>query len=81
MFVLKHTSLFNILSQYSTAQWFLQNPLPTGNGFCGVSFHDVNSGTAIGDAETIIKTINNRQTQLNQKIKGVTIIIKERLLK
>ena len=36
--------------------WFWQNPLPQGNTLRGVSFSDVNTGTAVGSAGTILRT-------------------------
>src|ERR1700687_2720927 len=57
-----------ISSSASFAQgWFWQNPLPQGNYLLGVSFVDANSGTAVGDAGTILRTTDggatwNRQT-------------------
>jgi photosystem II stability/assembly factor-like uncharacterized protein len=40
------------------AQWQWQNPLPQGNTLNGVSFVDVNTGTAVGALGTILRTTN-----------------------
>ncbi len=40
------------------AQWFWQNPLPTGQSLSGVSFSDPNTGTAVGYGGTILRTTN-----------------------
>src|SRR5262249_33129424 len=39
-----------------TSQWHWQNPLPQGNTLRGASFVDANSGTAVGDYGTIVRT-------------------------
>lgn len=36
--------------------WFWRNPIPTGNTLFGVSFVDANTGTAVGDSGTILRT-------------------------
>ena len=41
-----------------TAQWVWQNPLPQGNALYTPSFTDANTGTAVGDNGTIIRTID-----------------------
>jgi len=41
-----------------TAQWVWQNPLPQGNALYTPSFTDGNTGTAVGDNGTIIRTID-----------------------
>ena len=38
------------------AGWFWQNPLPVGILLRAVSFTDANTGTAVGDAGTILRT-------------------------
>ena len=50
----------SILPQTVLAQfgWFWQNPLPQGNHLYDVSFTDANTGTAVGDAGTILRTTN-----------------------
>jgi hypothetical protein len=40
------------------AQWFWQNPLPTGNSLKSVYFTDSNTGWAVGDVGIIFKTTN-----------------------
>ena len=41
-----------------TAQWVWQNPLPQGNALYIPSFTDANTGTAVGDNGTIVRTID-----------------------
>ncbi|MBK7500352.1 MAG: hypothetical protein IPI19_15030 [Ignavibacteriales bacterium] len=40
------------------AQWFWQNPYPTGNNLWKVCFADTNFGTAVGFNGTILNTTN-----------------------
>ena len=40
------------------AQWFWQNPLPQGNHLTSIRFTDANTGYAVGDYGTILKTTN-----------------------
>lgn len=42
----------------SSLPWAWQNPLPQGNNLTCVKFIDTNTGYAVGDAGTIIKTTN-----------------------
>lgn len=51
--------------------WFWQNPLPQGNTLNDVSFSDANTGTAVGDAGTILRTTDGGATWLSQ-ISGTT---------
>src|SRR5215217_1079697 len=37
-------------------QWVWQNPLPQGNDLFGLSFSDINNGTAVGLSGTIVRT-------------------------
>ena len=50
--------LFSTAEIYSQDGWFWQNPLPCGNTLNDVCFIDANTGIAVGDAGTIIHTIN-----------------------
>ncbi|MFQ5512269.1 MAG: hypothetical protein ACE5EO_10505 [Candidatus Krumholzibacteriia bacterium] len=36
--------------------WFWQNPRPQGNNLLAVSFTDANTGTAVGELGTIVRT-------------------------
>ncbi len=53
------------------AQWFQQNPLPTGNSLSSVSMIDSNTATAVGANGTIIRTTNGGTTWTNQ-VSGTT---------
>ena len=44
------------------AGWSWQNPLPQGNWLHGVDFVDVNTGTAVGDGGTILRTTDGGDT-------------------
>jgi len=44
------------------AQWTLQNPLPQGHTLHSVHFSDDNTGYAVGDVGTIIKTLDGGTT-------------------
>jgi len=46
--------------------WFWQNPLPQGNALNGVSFTDANTGTAVGEAGTIVRTTDGGETWVTQ---------------
>ena len=46
--------------------WFWQNPLPQGNSLFGVSFTDANTGTAVGQSGTILRTTNRGATWVSQ---------------
>ena len=39
--------------------WYWQDPLPQGNTLLGVSFNDANTGTAVGDYGTILRTLTS----------------------
>ena len=54
----------------TNAQWFWQNPLPQGNSLRDVYVFDDNTVIAIGDAGTIIRTIDGG---LNWSIKSLDI--------
>ena len=58
------TSFLYITESYS--QWFWQNPLPHGYTLRSVSFTDVNNGTAVGEAGTILRTTNGGTSWINQ---------------
>ena len=47
-----------VISVSSFAQWTWQNPLPQGNTLNSVIFTDANTGYAVGESGTIIKTID-----------------------
>src|SRR5208283_954319 len=60
---MKHFTFFIVLlvftsNLHSQSGWFWQNPLPQGNTLSGVSFTDASTGTAVGDAGTILRTTN-----------------------
>ena len=46
--------------------WFWQNPLPQGNPLVSVSFIDSETGWAIGNLGTILKTTNGGENWINQ---------------
>ena len=46
----------------SNAQWLWRHPLPQGNALYGVSFANGQTGFAIGDCGTILKTIDNGES-------------------
>jgi photosystem II stability/assembly factor-like uncharacterized protein len=64
--VMKKILLFSIalvLSGLSSfAQWVLQNPVPQGNSLNSVFFNNAVTGYAVGDAGTILKTIDGGTT-------------------
>ena len=43
-------------------QWFWQNPFPQGNLLSSVFFTDANTGYAVGNVGTILKTLNGGYT-------------------
>ena len=43
------------------SQWFWKSPLPQGNTLNGVCFIDANTGTAVGNSGTIIRTTDGGQ--------------------
>ncbi len=43
-------------------QWKWQNPLPQGNGLNSTFFTDADNGYAVGDAGTILKTVDGGET-------------------
>jgi len=50
----------------SFAQWEWQNPIPTVYSLLSVHFTDANTGYAVGDAGTILKTIDGGATWISQ---------------
>jgi len=59
--------LFFISLNYNAySQWFWQNPLPQGNSLNSVKFINDNTGWAVGNKGTIIKTINAGVTWTGQ---------------
>ncbi len=65
-------SILILLSCFSSSafgqdfDWKRQNPLPTGNDLLDVQFLDSQTGWAIGDAGTILKTSNGGSSWSNQ---------------
>ncbi|MBK7632265.1 MAG: T9SS type A sorting domain-containing protein [Ignavibacteriales bacterium] len=57
---------FFLVTQICFAQWYQQNPLPTGNNLNSVTFTDSNTGTMVGDYGTIIHTTDGGVTFTNQ---------------
>jgi hypothetical protein len=68
-------SLGAIASSASLAQsgWFWQNPLPQGNPLIAVSFVDANTGTAVGEYGTILRTTDGGATWTLQTSGTTTI--------
>ena len=50
----------------SQSGWFWQNPLPQGNNLFAVFFTDANTGTAVGDYGTILRTTNGGVNWVSQ---------------
>ena len=46
--------------------WYWQNPLPQGNTLLGVSFTNADTGTAVGDYGTVLRTTDGGATWLSQ---------------
>ena len=46
--------------------WYWQNPLPQGYTLYGVFFTDANTGTAVGEYGTIIRTSNGGASRAEQ---------------
>ncbi|MFI5406317.1 MAG: YCF48-related protein [Nitrososphaerales archaeon] len=64
---LLHTLLFLLLStKICFAQWFWQNPLPTGQTLQDVQVFDENTTIAVGGAGTIIKTMDGGISWVSQ---------------
>jgi photosystem II stability/assembly factor-like uncharacterized protein len=53
---------FNTLS----AQWVLQNPYPTMNSLFGTYFINANTGIAVGNGGTILRTTNGGSSWISQ---------------
>jgi photosystem II stability/assembly factor-like uncharacterized protein len=64
--LLKGTLLTLFLTQFCFAQWFWQNPLPQGNPLSSVYFTDSNTGWAVGDAGTILRTTDGGNRWISQ---------------
>jgi photosystem II stability/assembly factor-like uncharacterized protein len=62
---IKTLSLFLLITQICFAQWYAQNSGTTKN-LNSVHFIDANTGWAVGESGTIIKTTNSGVTWLNQ---------------
>jgi photosystem II stability/assembly factor-like uncharacterized protein len=54
--------LFLLVTQFCSAQWFWQSPLPQGNDLEGVFSFDHNTAIAVGATGTIIKTTDGGYT-------------------
>ena len=54
--------LFSFLFCYVSAQWEWVNPKPQGNGLRGVYFVNSITGYAVGNAGTIVKTVDGGNT-------------------
>ena len=52
----------SLISVFAFSQWTWQNPLPQGNPLKSVYFTDSNTGYAVGDLGTILKTNNGGTT-------------------
>ncbi len=65
---------FSALCSSASAQsgWYWQNPLPTGNTLYRVHFTDANTGTAVGEYGTILRTTNGGSSWTSQT-SGTTI--------
>jgi len=50
--------LLFVTNNYSQDEWFWQNPLPQGNSLFNVQFVDSTMAYAVGEAGTIMKTID-----------------------
>src|SRR5436190_163137 len=48
------------------ARWVWQNPLPQGNTLYGVYFTDANTGTAVGENGTIVRTTDGGNSWVGQ---------------
>jgi hypothetical protein len=48
------------------SDWFWQNPLPQGNLLNSVLFTDANTGTAVGEHGTVVRTTNGGATWTSQ---------------
>lgn len=51
-------ALIVLIPATNFTQWFWQNPLPQGNVLNSVEFINSNTGWAVGDKGTILKTTN-----------------------
>ena len=52
--------------------WYLQNPLPTAMDLSAVCFTDANTGTAVGESGTILRTTDGGTTWTSQS-NGTTV--------
>ena len=55
-------------SLYSQGGWFYQNPYPTGNKLNSIDYINSNTGTAVGDLGTILRTTDGGATWISQSI-------------
>ena len=63
----KGTILTLLLTQICFAQWFWQNPLPQGNSLYSIFFINSDTGWAVGEAGTILRTTNHGITWISQQ--------------
>ena len=56
--------------------WYWQNPLPQGYTLYGVFFTDANTGTAVGEYGTIIRTSNGGANWMCQS-SGTTQVLRK----
>ena len=63
-----------LLTQICSAQWYWQNPLPTGNFLSDVYFIDESTGWAVGENGTIVKTTDGG-TNWTIQTSGTTYIL------
>jgi Uncharacterized protein related to plant photosystem II stability/assembly factor len=59
-------------TSYPQSDWYWQNPLPQGNTLNGVCFTDANTGTAVGNGGTILRTTDGGITWTRQE-SGTTL--------
>jgi Secretion system C-terminal sorting domain len=58
--------LFNFHFIFAQSGWYWSNPEPIGNPLHAVSFTDANTGTAVGDYGTILRTTNGGASWTSQ---------------
>src|SRR5205814_1458906 len=73
MKALRNTALYFLTAGMGLAQigaadsgWFWQNPLPQGERLQAVSFTNVNTGNAVGEGGTILRTTDGGATWKQQ---------------
>ena len=55
---------FNLV--YCQTEWYWQNPLPTGNHLLSTFFVDDNTGWAVGNSGTVVKTSDGGSSWISQ---------------